>query len=308
MDQYKQKIRDKALELGFAFCGFAKAEALPEDLAFFTTYIREKRNAALDYLERDPDKRTDPRKVFEGAQTVIALLMNYFPPENLVSEDNFIISKYGYGKDYHDILKARTSGLVQFITEECGPVKAKSFVDSGPVLEKAWAQRCGLGWRGKNTILINRSKGSFHFIAIILTDLVTEPDLPEKDRCGNCHICMDACPTGAIEAPYTLTPSKCIAYLTIKEKAEISRDLLDKFTDQIYGCDICQDVCPFNRFAVPHTTPEFFLSEPLKNMRKKDWLQLTKEGFTDLFKDSAVRKTGYDKLMKNILSLGVNNS
>jgi epoxyqueuosine reductase len=231
--------------------------------------------------------------------------MNYFPGETLSSEDNFIISKYGYGKDYHEVLKARTNILVQFMNEECGAANAKAFVDSGPVLEKAWAERCGLGWRGKNTILINRSKGSFHFIATILTDLLIEPDLPEKDHCGNCHLCMDACPTGALEAPYTLAPSKCISYLTIKEKEDIPRELLDKFHDHIYGCDICQDVCPYNRFGVPHSTPEFFLSERLKKMRKNDWMQLTREEFEILFKDSAVKRTGYDKLMKNIESLNL---
>ena len=306
MDTQKQKIKEKALKLGFAFCGFAKAVALEEDLEFFTNYLKEKRNAGLDYLEREPEKRTDPRKVFEGAQTVIGLLMNYFPGETLPVEDNFIISKYGYGKDYHEVLKVRTASLVQFMNEECGRLNAKAFVDSGPVLEKAWAQRCGLGWRGKNTILINPSKGSFHFIAIILTDLMIEPDLPEKDHCGNCHLCMDACPTGALETPYMLTPSKCISYLTIKEKENIPWKLLDKFSDRIYGCDLCQDVCPFNRFAIPHSTPEFFLSESLKNMRKNDWLRLTREEFENLFKESAVKRTGYEKLMKNICFVAAN--
>jgi epoxyqueuosine reductase len=300
------KIRSKALESGFSFCGFAKAESLDKDMDFFVSYLREKRNAGLDYLAREPEKRTDPRKVFDGAQTVISLLMNYFPGEILATDDNFIISKYGYGRDYHEVMKTRTSFLVKYLIEEHSPAMAKAFVDSGPVLEKAWAQRCGLGWRGKNTLLINPSQGSFHFIATILTDLLIEPDLPEKDHCGNCHLCLDACPTGALEAPYTLTPSKCISYLTIKEKNGISRELLDKFHDRIYGCDICQDVCPFNRFAVPHSTPEFFLPESLKKMRKSDWLKLSREEFELLFRDSAVKRTGYDKLMKNIFSLRVN--
>ena len=276
------------------------AEALEDDLAFFTMYLKEKRNAGLDYLEKEPEKRTDPRKVFEGAQTVIGLLLNYFPGETLPAEDNFIISKYGYGRDYHEIIKHKAAILVQFMIEKYGPAKAKAFVDSGPVLEKAWAQRCGLGWRGKQTILINRTRGSYHFIATILTDLLIEPDPPETDHCGNCRLCMDACPTGALEAPYTLTPSKCISYLTIKEKGNISRELLDKFNGRIYGCDICQDVCPFNRFAVPHSTPEFFLPDQLKKMRKKDWMKLTQEEFDVLFKDSAVRRAGYEKLMSNI--------
>jgi epoxyqueuosine reductase len=300
METSGRKIKDKALTLGFAFCGFARAVALEEDLAFFNTYLQEKRNAGLDYLAKDPVKRTDPRKVFEGAQTVIVLLMNYFPGETLSSEDNFIISKYGYGKDYHEVMKERAIALTLFMKAEYGSPKTKAFVDSGPVLEKAWAQRCGLGWRGKNTLLIHPSKGSFHFIATILTDLLIEPDLPEKDHCGNCHLCMDACPTGALESPYILTPSKCIAYLTIKEKEDIPRELLDKFHDRIYGCDICQDVCPYNRFSVPHSTPEFFLSEHLKKMRKKDWLNLTETQFDSLFKGSAIHRIGYVKMIKNI--------
>jgi epoxyqueuosine reductase len=302
------KIKTKALELGFAFCGFAKATALEEDYAFFINYLKKKRNASLDYLEREPEKRTDPRKVFEGAQTVIGLLMNYFPGETLATEDNFVISKYGYGRDYHEVLKAKTALLVQYMTEEWGPARAKAYVDSGPVLEKAWAQQCGLGWRGKNTILINPSRGSFHFIAIVITDLQIQPDSPETDHCGHCHLCMDACPTGALEAPYILNPAKCISYLTIKEKAEISRELLDKFQDRIYGCDTCQDVCPFNRFALPNTTPEFALSERLKKMRKKDWFQMTRDEFELLFKDSAVHRTGFEKLKRNISSFAGNSN
>ena len=294
------KIRAKAIDLGFSFCGFAKAGALEKERDFFTHYLSEKRNAGLHYLERDPEKRTDPRLVFEGAQTVIALLLNYYPQEILPEEDNFIISKYAYGKDYHEVLKNRCKSLIGFMQEEYGPLKAKSFVDSGPVLEKAWAKYCGLGWTGKNTLLLNQKRGSFHFIAIILTDLVLDPDTPETDHCGNCHLCVDACPTNALEVPFTLNPSKCISYLTINEKGELPIQIKNKLQNRIYGCDICQDVCPYNQFAVLHSVPEFVPTDQLREMKKKDWLNLSKENFDLLFRNSAIYRIGYEKLMKNI--------
>jgi len=300
METAGQKIRTKALELGFSFCGFAKAGSLEQERDFFVSYLREKRNAGLHYLERDPEKRTDPRLVFEGTQTVIGLLLNYFPEEILPEEDNFIISKYAYGRDYHEVLKERTNALVLYMKEEYGPARAKTFVDSGPVMEKAWAQQCGLGWPGKNTLLINPEKGSFYFIAIILTDLLIEPDAAETDHCGNCSLCMDACPTGALENPYELNPSKCLSYLTIEEKSDIPEELQDKFHNRIYGCDICQDVCPYNPLAVPHAVNDFLPSPTMKSYRKQDWLQLTEEQFESLFKGSAIHRVGYEKLMKNI--------
>jgi len=301
METSGQKIRTKALDLGFSFCGFAKAGSLEQERDFFVSYLREKRNAGLHYLERDPEKRTDPRLVFEGTQTVIGLLLNYFPKEILPEKDNFIISKYAYGKDYHEVLKERTHALVLYMKEEYGSVRAKAFVDwGGPVLEKAWARECGLGWTGKNTLLINPEQGSFHFIAIILTNLLIEPDAPETDHCGYCSLCMDTCPTGALEHPYELNPSKCLSYLTIEEKAGIPEELKDKFHDRIYGCDICQDVCPYNRFAVPHAVNDFLPSPALKSYRKQDWLQLTEKQFDSLFKGSAIHRIGYEKMIKNI--------
>jgi epoxyqueuosine reductase len=300
MDISGQKIKIKALELGFSFCGFAKAGSLDRERDFFFSYLRNKKNAGLHYLERDPEKRIDPRLLFEGTQTVIGLLLNYFPTEIIPEENNFIISKYAYGKDYHEVLKERTRALIQFIKEESGQLKAKSFIDRGPVLEKAWAKQCGLGWTGKNTLLINPSRGSFHFIAIILTDLEIEPDLPETDHCRNCRLCIDTCPTGALEEPYQLNPSKCLAYLTINEQSGFPEELKDKFYDRIYGCDICQDVCPYNRFALPHSVPEFIPGPELRSYRKKDWLHLTEAQFQVLFRDSVIYRIGYENLMKNI--------
>jgi epoxyqueuosine reductase len=295
-----QKIRAKALELGFSSCGFAKAGSLEQERHFFASYLRDKRNAGLHYLERDPEKRTDPRLVFEGTQTVIGLLLNYFPPEILPENDNFIISKYAYGKDYHDVLKKKTDSMIQSMNEEWGPLRAKAFVDRGPVLEKAWARQCGLGWTGKNTLLIHPGKGSFHFIAIILTDLQIEPDAPETDHCGSCNLCIESCPTGALENPYVLNPSKCLSYLTIEEKTGIPEELQPEFHDRIFGCDICQDICPYNRLAVPHAVNDFLPDPELKSYRKKEWLHLTEEQFEALFKGSAIYRTGYKKLMYNI--------
>jgi epoxyqueuosine reductase len=295
-----EKIRTKALSLGFSFCGFAKAGPLENERTFFTSYLQRKKNAGLHYLERDPEKRTDPRLLVEGTQTVIGLLLNYFPQEILPEDDNFIISKYAYGKDYHDILQEKTRVLVHFLNAEYGAVAAKAFVDRGPVLEKAWARRCGLGWTGKNTLLINPSKGSFHFIAIILTSLAIEPDIPEADHCGYCSLCMESCPTGALENPYELDPSKCLSYLTIEEKVPVTEEMRGKFHDRIYGCDICQDVCPYNRFAVPHDIPDFLPGKELRSFRKKEWQQLTEEQFDLLFNGSAVHRIGYEKLRSNI--------
>jgi epoxyqueuosine reductase len=295
-----EKIRAKALELGFSFCGFAKATALEKDKEFFEKYLREKRNAGLHYLERDPEKRSDPRLAVEGAQSVIALMLNYYPVEILPEADNFIISKYAYGKDYHIVVKKLANTLIAYMKEEFGTIQAKPFVDSGQVLEKAWARQCGIGWTGKNTLVINPEKGSFFFIAIILTDLLIEPDQPETDHCGYCHKCMDACPTRAIEFPYQLNPAKCISYLTIEEFADAPEELRSKLKGRIYGCDICQDACPYNRFAVPTTVLDFLPDEKLISFRRNDWLNLTKEQFDEIFKDSPLLRKGYDKLMRNI--------
>ncbi len=304
MEISSQKIKIKAIELGFSFCGFANAGSLNRERDFFFSYLREKRNVGLHYLERDFEKRIDPRLLFEGAKTVIGLLLNYFPTEIIPEENNFIISKYAYGKDYHEVLKERTHSLIQFMKEEFGQMRAKSFIDRGPVLEKAWAKQCGLGWTGKNTLLINPERGSFHFIAIILTDLRIEPDSMETDRCGNCKLCMEACPTGALENPYELNPSKCLSYLTIEEQSSIPEKFKDKFHDRIYGCDICQDVCPYNRFALPYAVNEFLSGPELKSYRKKDWFHLTEAQFEVLFNDSAIHRIGYEKLMKNIHNAG----
>jgi epoxyqueuosine reductase len=257
------------------------------------------------------------------ARSVIAVLLNYYPDKIIPEEDNFIISKYAYGSDYYVVVKNKINELIDFIISQDLPspsmtaspptpllqergakvtsAKALGFVDSGSVMEKVWAQRCGVGWQGKNTLLINKSAGSFFFIGIILTNLELEPDEPEGDHCGACNKCREACPTGALEQPYQLTISKCISYHTIESKHTIPAEFKGKFNDRIFGCDICQDVCPYNRFSKPSLDPSRTPHPAFLQMRKKDWLSLTEEQFNILFTGTPAYRTGYRRLMENIL-------
>jgi epoxyqueuosine reductase len=305
METVSEKIKKKSLELGFYQCGFSKAEALEEEKIIFANYLAKKRNAGLHYLERFSEKRTDPRLVMEGARSVVALLMNYYPSSLLPEKDNFVIAKYAYGKDYHTVLMNKLKELSRFMKEELGASAIRAFVDSAPLLEKKWAQRCGLGWIGKNTVLINKSAGSFFVIGVLLTDLVLEYDHEEKNRCGTCEKCLKACPTGALLEPNVLDPQLCIAYHTLENKNDLPEELKDRFNDRIYGCDICQDVCPFNSFAVPNSEPEFAPDPSLYNMHKTDWITLKKETFSELFKGTPVNHIGYDRLMRNIRFLSI---
>ena len=298
----KKLIHDEALRLGFSNCGFTLNDSLEEKRDFYSGFIKQHSHSGLDYLETYFEKRLHPELLLEGTRTVIALLMNYFPPEIIPEEDNFVIAKYAYGSDYHVVMKDRISELVNFLKQSGENVHAKAFVDSGPVLEKAWAQKSGVGWQGKNTLLINKSSGSFFFIGIILTDIALEPDPPESDHCGNCRNCVSACPTGALDVPYQLDIPKCIAFQTIENKEDISENLKSKLNNRIYGCDICQDVCPYNRFASPQQGSGFKASERLLQMRKNEWFGLTESEFDTLFEDSPVKRIGYQRLMKNIRS------
>jgi epoxyqueuosine reductase len=293
-------IRAKASDLGFRACGFAKAEDLTEVKDVFLDYLATGRNAELHYLEKNPDRRLDPRLVMEKTRTVISLLMNYYPKDLLPEEDNFIISKYGYGKDYHFLMMEKMKELVFLIKNDLGASFAKPFVDSAPLMEKAWARRCGVGWIGKNTVLINPRTGSFHFIGVILTDLETEYDQAGTDHCGTCDKCMKACPTRALTAPGSLEPRRCISYQTLDNKGEMPHELRDSFRDRIYGCDICQDVCPFNSKAIPTSEPEFSAHPQLFHMKKDDWKKLDRETFGKLFGGTPVSHVGYERLMRNI--------
>jgi epoxyqueuosine reductase len=294
-----EKIKAHAAQLGFSFCGTAKAEPLAEHRHYYEEFIRKKLHLSFSYLETNLEKRLDPGKIMPDVHSVIAVLLNYYPDQIIPEDDNFIISKYSYGTDYHLIMR-RTDEIIQFMKHEYGEIKAQAFVDSGAVLEKVWAQRCGVGWQGKNTLLINKNAGSFFFIGIILTNLELQPDDPEPDLCGNCDKCVKACPTGALDKPYQLDISRCIAYHTIENKKPIPHELSGKFRDRIFGCDICQDACPYNKFARPSKEPGFKTPEALMRMTKKEWMNLTEVQFGELFKDHSVLRTGYRQFMRNI--------
>jgi epoxyqueuosine reductase len=313
-----EKIKSFAKNLGFSFCGIAKAEPLTGQKAYNEDFIRRKLHEPFKYLETNLAKRLDPSKIMPDVKSVIAVLLNYYPDTIIPEEDNFIISKYAYGRDYHVVVKKKIDELIEFISSKnlpspegepaCrtgrGPgvrlAKALGFVDSGSVMEKTCAQQCGVGWQGKNTLLINKHAGSFFFIGIILTNLELEPDEPELDHCGTCNKCREACPVGALEQPYRLTISRCIAYHTIESKQPVPEELKGKFHDRIFGCDICQDVCPYNRFSKPSGDPTRTPQSDLLRMRKQDWLSLTEAKFNVVFKGTPVFRTGYIRLMENI--------
>ena len=282
-------------------CGISKATHLEEDEKRVDKWLDKKMQGEMSWMERNKKKRYDPTKLVGGAKSVITVLYNYTPKEKLPEKDNFKISSYAYGKDYHKVLKDKLHTLLLLIVQKTGKRNARVFVDSAPVLDRAWARQSGLGFIGKNTMLINRKGGSNFFIGHIILDLELEyeEDAVEKNFCGSCTLCIKACPTNALE-PFKLDARKCISYLTIEHKSEIPETFKDKFEDWIFGCDICQDVCPWNRDVKPHSEPLFFPSEKLKAMRKAEWEQLDGGSFNSLFSESAVQRTGIDGLKRNI--------
>ncbi len=297
---YKELIQRRANELGFFYCGFAKADHLDEEAPRLEKWLKSEMHGKMQYMENHFDKRLDPRLLVPGAKTVISLLLNYFPKETQTN-DSYKISKYAYGKDYHLVIKEKLFALFDTIRDEIGDVNGRVFVDSAPVMDKAWAKRSGLGWMGKNANLIHPKTGSFFFIAEIILDLELEPDGPMKDYCGTCTRCIDACPTEAIVQPYLVDGSKCISYLTIELKDQLIPGAFKNEMDNwIFGCDVCQDVCPWNRFSKPHAIPEFDPHRSLMSLTKNDWEELTEELFQELFRNSAVKRTKYPGLKRNI--------
>lgn len=254
----------------------------------------------MAYLENHFDKRLDPTLLVPGARSVISLLYNYFPDKDLAHDNGYKVAKYAYGEDYHFVIKEKLKDFMDAIRANIGDVAGRVFVDSAPVMERAWANKSGLGWIGKNSLLLNRQAGSYFFLAELITDLDLEYDGPVKDYCGTCTACMDACPTDAIAAPYVVDGSRCISYYTIELKEEIPSDVKGKFENWIFGCDICQDVCPWNRFAKPHQEPRFNPSAELQEMDQDSWRELTEEVFRKVFKNSAVKRTRYEGLRRNI--------
>jgi len=301
-------IKTKAKALGFYSCGISKATHLPEDAEHLSKWLQDGKHAEMTYMENHFEKRTDPRKLMEGTKSVISVLFNYYPEKQLPDQNNYKISKYAYGTDYHFVLKKKLKDLITFINTEEPGVNARAFVDSAPVLDRAWAAKSGLGWIGKNTCLITKEQGSYFFIGEIITD--QELDYDKKvvpNHCGGCSRCIDACPTNALKE-YTLDSNKCISNWTIEYKGkEIPEKFEGNFRDWIFGCDICQDVCPWNRLSEPHNEPEFKLSDQLLKITKPEWEKLTEERFSEIFKNSPVKRTGYKGLKRNIRFLSSSN-
>lgn len=296
------EIKKIAQALGFSYCGIAKAEFLEEEAPRLEAWLKHSYQGKMSYLENYFDKRLDPRLLVPGAKSVISLIYNYYPEKDLAKEnpDSYKLAKYAYGEDYHHIIKDKLKLFLQRIEETIGKVDGRAFVDSAPVHERAWAKKAGLGWIGKNSLLLNKSMGSFFFLAELIVDLELEYDGPIKDYCGTCTACMDACPTDAIAEPYVVDGSKCISYFTIELKEEIPAAVKGKFENWVFGCDICQDVCPWNSFSKPHTEPAFIPNAQLENFSKQDWEEITEEVFQKVFRHSAVKRTKYDGLKRNI--------
>ena len=301
---HTQKIKQKAKELGFFFCGISNADFLAEEAKQLDNWLKLGYHGKMNYMENHYDKRLDPRLLVDDAKSVVSLLLNYYTEDEQTDPKAPKISKYAYGKDYHFIIKDKLKEFYQFIQDEIGEVGGRVFVDSAPVMDKAWAKKSGLGWMGKNANIINPKHGSFFFIAEMILDLELEPDGPIKDYCGTCTQCIDECPTDAIVEPYVIDGSKCISYLTIELKDEIMpSEFKGKMDNWVFGCDICQSVCPWNRFSKPHSEPWFNPHEDLLKMSKHDWDDLTEEVFQELFRKSAVKRTKFPGLIRNISSL-----
>jgi epoxyqueuosine reductase len=294
-------IKSLASQLGFSFCGIAKAEFLEEEAPRLEEWLKRGYQGKMSYLENHFDKRLDPRLLVPGAKSVISLMYNYYPQKDLAKEnpDSLKIAKYAYGEDYHFVIKEKLKTFLQLIQDKVGEVQGRAFVDSAPVHERVWAKKSGLGWVGKNSLLLNREMGSFFFLTEMIVDLELEYDGPIKDYCGTCTACMDACPTDAIPAPYVVDGSKCISYFTIELKEEIPVEVKGKFENWIFGCDICQDVCPWNRFSKPNQEQKFLPHPDLKKMTKEDWREITEDVFEKLFKKSAVKRTKLEGLKRN---------
>ncbi|MEL6810416.1 MAG: tRNA epoxyqueuosine(34) reductase QueG [Bacteroidota bacterium] len=296
---YTQLIKSEAKRLGFLSCGMSKAEFLEEEAPRLEAWLHKNMHGEMGYMENHFDKRLDPTKLVPGAKSVVSLLLNYFPKE-FQKEDSYKLSKYAYGTDYHFVIKDKLKALLHFIQEEIGAVHGRAFVDSAPVLDKAWAAKSGLGWMGKHTNLLTKQLGSFYFIAELIIDLELEYDTPVTDHCGSCTACIDACPTQAIVEPYVVDGSKCISYFTIELKDQIPAEMSRQFDDWMFGCDVCQDVCPWNRFSKSHNEPLFDPNPDVLSMSKKDWEEITEEVFHELFRKSAVKRTKFSGLQRNI--------
>ncbi len=301
IEKHTDFVKSKALELGFAYCGIAEAKKLDEDEQRLEQWLNKGLHGTMSYMENYFDKRVDPTLLVPGARSVITLLMNYYPAEKQ-RPDAPQVSKYAYGKDYHDIIREKLNLFLQSIRENIGEVNGRGFTDSAPVLERSWAARSGLGWVGKNGNLINKDSGSFFFIATLITDLKLIADHPYvKDYCGTCTKCIDACPTDAILPNKVIAANKCISYFTIELKdALIPGDMKGRFENKLFGCDICQDVCPWNRFSSPAKEEGFTPIPEILSYSEKDWEELTEENFKIIFRKSPIKRSKYQGIRRNL--------
>lgn len=293
-------IKSKAKSLGFLSCGISQATFLEEEASNLEKWLNDGKHGKMKYMENHFDKRLDPRKLVPGAKSIISLTYNYFNDNFQKDKNAPKISKYAYGSDYHLIIKKKLKILFKELKKNFGDINGRVFVDSAPIMEKPWAAKSGLGWIGKNTNLISQKIGSYYFLAEIIVDLEFEYDTPVTDHCGSCRACIDSCPTGALDIPYQIDASKCISYLTIELRDEIPSEFKGKMDNWAFGCDVCQDVCPWNRFSQKHNEPLFNPNEELIKMKTKDWEELTEETFEVIFKNSAVKRTKFKGLKRNI--------
>jgi epoxyqueuosine reductase len=298
-EKYTQLIKAEAKRIGFLSCGISKADFLEAEAPRLEKWLNNGFQGQMSYMENHFDKRLDPRLLVDGTKSVVSLLLNYYPNQ-FQNQDSYKISKYAYGQDYHFVIKDKLKDLLHFIQDEIGDVSGRAFVDSAPVLDKVWAAKSGLGWIGKHSNLLTQKTGSFYFIAELIIDLELDYDAPTTDHCGNCTACIDACPTEAIVAPYVVDGSKCISYFTIELKDNLPQEMKGKFDDWMFGCDVCQDVCPWNRFSKPHNEDSFQPKSEILNFTKRDWEEITDETFRKVFQKSAVKRTKYQGLKRNI--------
>ncbi|MBC8455232.1 MAG: tRNA epoxyqueuosine(34) reductase QueG [Flavobacteriales bacterium] len=296
---YTELIKNEAKRLGFISCGISRAEFLEDEAPRLEKWLKMKMNGEMKYMENYFEKRLDPTKLVDDAKSIISLTYNYYP-EDLQNKEVPKVSKYAYGMDYHYVIKEKLNFFLTFIKDKIGDVHGRAFVDSAPILEKAWAAKSGIGWVGKNSNLITKQVGSFYFLAELIVDLDLDYDTIESDHCGQCTACIDSCPTEAITEPYVVDGSKCISYFTIELKENIPQEFKGKFDDWVFGCDICQDVCPWNKFSKPHKEPLFQSSSELMKMSRDEWNEITEETFNKIFKNSAVKRTGYKGLTRNL--------
>jgi epoxyqueuosine reductase len=300
ISQHTFLIKQKASELGFSFCGISKAAFLEAEAPKLESWLKAGMNGQMGYMENHFDKRLDPRILVDGAKSVLSFLYNYYSPQKQLDTQAPKISKYAYGEDYHTVVKDKLKELLQYIQETIGDVGGRAFVDSAPILERAWAVKSGLGWMGKNANIIHQGKGSFFFLSELIIDLELNYDKPATDHCGTCTACIDACPTQAIVEPYKVDGSKCISYFTIELKDAIPSSMKGKLDNWMFGCDVCQDVCPWNRFALQHKEPKFLPNNEVLGMNKQEWIDITEAVFQQVFKKSPVKRTKYNGLKRNI--------